>query len=434
MPSRPVAFLWHYICAPWHFGGLLALIVGAASCAVAVQYGMKLLVDAMAQGTSDRGSANVWWPLGLFIGLIVTENVFWRLGGWLGCRTVVASVVDIRVDLFKHLTGHPMRYFTEHFAGSLGNRISALGAAAGSIYGGLAWKIVPPIVDFLGAVVVLFTVGWQMAVALIVFVAIVAALITGFGIRGRSKHQRFAAQSARVGGELVDAVSNVWTIKAFSARDREAERLAHEIGYEARAQRRSWMYLEKARVMHDICLSVMAGGMLIWAIQLWIGGSVTAGDVVLVSALTFRILHGSRDLALALVDATQQLGAIDDTLRIIVQPHGLEDTDTQLMLAEGTSPRGVGFGYPERGMVFEQLDLHIPAGQKVGVVGSSGAGKSTLIHLIQRLDDVQHGRILLDGQDIRSVSQDSLREDRRGAAGNRAVQSQHPREHPLRPP
>lgn len=412
LPSRPVAFLWHYICArPWHFGGLLALIVGAASCAVAVQYGMKLLVDAMAQGTSDRGSANVWWPLGLFIGLIVTENVFWRLGGWLGCRTVVASVVDIRVDLFKHLTGHPMRYFTEHFAGSLGNRISALGAAAGSIYGGLAWKIVPPIVDFLGAVVVLFTVGWQMAVALIVFVAIVAALITGFGIRGRSKHQRFAAQSARVGGELVDAVSNVWTIKAFSARDREAERLAHEIGYEARAQRRSWMYLEKARVMHDICLSVMAGGMLIWAIQLWIGGSVTAGDVVLVSALTFRILHGSRDLALALVDATQQLGAIDDTLRIIVQPHGLEDTDTQLMLAEGDITfEGVGFGYPERGMVFEQLDLHIPAGQKVGVVGSSGAGKSTLIHLIQRLDDVQHGRILLDGQDIRSVSQDSLRE------------------------
>ncbi|UNL97586.1 ABC transporter ATP-binding protein [Stutzerimonas stutzeri] len=412
LPSRPVAFLWHYICArPWHFGGLLALIIGAASCAVAVQYGMKLLVDAMAQGTSDRGSANVWWPLGLFIGLIVTENVFWRLGGWLGCRTVVASVVDIRVDLFKHLTGHPMRYFTEHFAGSLGNRISALGAAAGSIYGGLAWKIVPPIVDFLGAVVVLFTVGWQMAVALIVFVAIVAALITGFGIRGRSKHQRFAAQSARVGGELVDAVSNVWTIKAFSARDREAERLAHEIGYEARAQRRSWMYLEKARVMHDICLSVMAGGMLIWAIQLWIGGSVTAGDVVLVSALTFRILHGSRDLALPLVDATQQLGAIDDTLRIIVQPHGLEDTDTQLMLAEGDITfEGVGFGYPERGMVFEQLDLHIPAGQKVGVVGSSGAGKSTLIHLIQRLDDVQHGRILLDGQDIRSVSQDSLRE------------------------
>ncbi len=412
LPSRPVAFLWHYICGrPWHFSGLLALIIGAASCAVAVQYGMKLLVDAMAQGGSDRGAANVWFPLGLFISLIVIENVFWRLGGWLGCRTVVASVVDLRVDLFKHLTGHPMRYFTEHFAGSLGNRISAVGQAAGAIYGGLAWKIVPPIVDFLGAVVVLLTVDVRMAVALILFVAIVAALITGFGIRGRAKHQRFAAQSARVGGELVDAVSNVWTIKAFSARDREAERLAHEIGYEARAQRRSWMYLEKARVMHDICLSVMAGGMLIWAINLWIGGEVTAGDVVLVSALTFRILHGSRDLALALVDATQQIGAIDDTLRIIVQPHGLEDSDAQLLLAEGDITfENISFSYPDRGAVFEHLDLHIPAGQKVGVVGSSGAGKSTLINLIQRLDDVKDGRVLIDGQDIRGVSQDSLRE------------------------
>ncbi|WP_313087200.1 ABC transporter ATP-binding protein [Pseudomonas sp.] len=412
LPSRPVAFLWHYVCArPWHFAGLLALIVGAASCAVAVQYGMKLLVDAMAQGSTDRASANVWWPLGLFIGLIVIENIFWRLGGWLGCRTVVASVVDIRVDLFKHLTGHPMRYFTEHFAGSLGNRISALGAAAGAIYGGLAWKIVPPIVDFIGAVVVLFTVDWRMAMALILFVAIVAAVITGFGIRGRAKHQRFAAQSARVGGELVDAVSNVWTIKAFSARDREAERLAHEIGYEARAQRRSWMYLEKARVMHDICLSVMAGGMLVWAISLWLDSAVSAGDVVLVSALTFRILHGSRDLALALVDATQQLGAIDDTLRIIVQPHGLEDGDTQLLLAEGDITfEAIDFSYPDRRRVFRGLDLHIPAGQKVGVVGASGAGKSTLISLLQRLDDVQDGRILIDGQDIRQVSQDSLRE------------------------
>ncbi|CDZ95215.1 ABC transporter ATP-binding protein [Pseudomonas saudiphocaensis] len=412
LPSTPLAFLWRYIRArPWHFGGLLALIIGAASCAVAVQYGMKLLVDAMAQGASDRSASNVWFPLWLFIGLIVVENVFWRLGGWLGCRTVVASVVDLRVDLFKHLTGHPMRYFTEHFAGSLGNRISALGQAAGAIYGGLAWKIVPPIVDFIGAVVVLLTVDVRMAVALILFVAIVAALITGFGIRGRAKHQRFAAQSARVGGELVDAVSNVWTIKAFSARDREAERLAQEIGYEARAQRRSWMYLEKARVMHDICLSVMAGGMLIWAISLWLDGEVTAGDVVLVSALTFRILHGSRDLALALVDATQQVGAIEDTLRIIVQPHGLEDSDAQLLLAEGDITfQDVSFSYPDRGAVFRHLDLHIPAGQKVGVVGSSGAGKSTLINLIQRLDDVQDGCILIDGQDIRGVSQDSLRE------------------------
>ena len=111
------------------------------------------------------------------------------------------------------------------------------------------------------------------------------------------------------------------------------------------------------------------------------------------------------------MDATQQVGAIEDTLRIIVQPHGLEDPETHLMLAEGDITfENISFGYPGRALTFEHLNLHIPAGQKVGVVGPSGAGKSTLIQLLQRLDDVQGGRILIDGQDIRSVSQNSLRE------------------------
>jgi ATP-binding cassette, subfamily B, bacterial len=410
LPSKPLAFLWHYMgIRPWRFAGLMSLIIGGALCAVAVQYGMKLLVDAMAGG--DREHGKVWFSLGLLIGLIVIENILWRLGGWLGCRTVVASCADIRVDLFKYLTGHSMRYFNEHSAGSLGNRISALGNASGMVYGGLIWKIVPPIVDFLGAVIVLLSVDQRMALALIGFVLVVAALITGFGIRGRDKHQQFAAQAARVGGELVDAVSNVWTIKAFSARDRESERLAREISHEAHAQRHSWMYLEKVRVIHDICLSLMAGSMLVWAINMWLAGNVTTGDVVMVSALTFRILHGSRDLALALVDSTQQIGAIADTLRIINQPHSLDDPEVGLTLEEGRIDfEDIHFSYRGRREVFKDFSLHIPAGQKVGIVGPSGAGKSTLISLIQRLDDVQGGRILIDGQDIRGVSQDSLRE------------------------
>ncbi|MBB3103374.1 ABC transporter ATP-binding protein [Azomonas macrocytogenes] len=409
LPSRPLAFLWFYVRKrPWHFGGLLLLICGAAFSAVAVQYGMKLLVDAMA---GERDSADVWTPLTLFLGLIVLENLFWRVGGWLGCRCIVASCMDLRVDLFRHLTGHPMRYFNEHFAGSLGSRISAVGKAAEVVYASMTWRIMPPVVDFFGALVVLLTVDWRMALALVVFVSLIASLVTLFGVRGRMRHQLYAAQAARVGGELVDAVSNVWTIKAFAARERESLRLAREIGHEAQAHRSSWMYLERMRFLHDMCLAVMAGGMLVWAILRWRQGLATPGDVVLVSALTFRILHGSRELALALVESTQQLGAIADTLRIINQPHALDDASIHLEHGAGRIDfEDVGYRYPDRRQVFEHFALHIPAGQKVGIVGTSGAGKSTLISLLQRLDDVQSGRILIDGQDIRSVSQDSLRE------------------------
>jgi ATP-binding cassette subfamily B protein len=152
MPSTPpflrcpLSFLAHYIRGRlWHFAGMLAL-VGAAACSVGVQVGMKLLVDAMAG--PEGNSAAVWAPLALFIGLIAVEHALWRLGGWLGCCTIVRVGVDVRLDLFEHLSGHPMRYFADHFAGSLGNRITSTAGAVGALISVFTWNIVPPCTDF----------------------------------------------------------------------------------------------------------------------------------------------------------------------------------------------------------------------------------------------------------------------------------------------
>lgn len=89
----------------------------------------------------DRAGAAIWQWLALFIALIAAESGLWRLGGWLGCHTVVATGVDIRLDLFRHLAGHPMRYFSEHLTGALGNRVTATAGSAGAIYGALTWRI-----------------------------------------------------------------------------------------------------------------------------------------------------------------------------------------------------------------------------------------------------------------------------------------------------
>jgi ATP-binding cassette subfamily B protein len=411
IPSRALPFLLRYVrMRPWLFGTVFTVIVGAASCAVGVQYAMKLLIDAM--DAEDRQAALVWAPLALFIGLIVMENVLWRLGGVIGSKAVIATGVDLRLDLFEHLTGHPMRYFNQHFSGALGNRVTTAAAATGGVFSTLIWNIMPPITDFLGAIIVLSTIRWPMALALIASVLLVGWLLIVFGIRGRQVHRAYAELASKASGELVDVVSNVWTVKAFSARARERQRLSGELGVEARAQRKSWMYIEKARLIHDVCLVLMAGGMLAWAIMLWRGGSITTGDVVIVSALTFRILHGSRDLALALVGTAQQFGVINETLQVIAQPHEVRDPEHNARLRPVLGAirfENVTYTYPDGREVFEGFDLDIPAGQRVGLVGPSGAGKSTLISLIQRLDDVQGGRILIDGQPITEVTQDSLR-------------------------
>jgi ATP-binding cassette subfamily B protein len=407
----PGHFLLHYVRRrPWHFAGFLLLVIGAAGCALGVQIGMKNLVDAMAD--PDRTRRAVWGPLALFIVLVGLESALWRLGGWLGCRTVVGTGVDVRLDLFRHLSGHSMRYFNDHLAGALGNRIAETAGAAGSVLSVFVWTMLPPCVDFLGAMLILGTVHRPMALLLSVFVLIVGGGVAVFGKRGQPIHRHFAEQSSRTSGELVDVVGNIWAVKAFSARERESARLARRLEQEADSNRRSWLYMEKTRVLHDILLWIMAGVMLSWAIALWTRQAITPGEVVLVSTLTFRILHGSRDLAFALFGTTQQVGTIAEALRDIGQVHGVRDAPG----AQGFTPRGgaidferVSFGYNGTGDLFRDLDLHIPAGQKLGIIGASGAGKSTLVGLVQRLDDVRAGRILIDGQPLSGLSQDSLR-------------------------
>ncbi len=412
LPDRALPFLARYVrLRPLHFGALAALIVVAALSAVGVQYGMKLIVDAMANGERD-GSA-VWRALAFFITLIAVESIAWRGAGWLSCVTVVATGVDVRLDLFRHLSGHSLAYFGKHLAGSLGNRLTSTTGATAAVMLTFVWKILPPCIDFVGAVVVIATIDVPMSLALIGFVAVVAAFMTFVGIRARPLQRDFAEEAARVGGELVDVVVNIRAVQAFAAREREWRRLRDAFRVEAAAQRRSWLFLEKARIVHDLMLWTMAGGMLIWAVASWRSGHAEAGSVVLVSALTFRILHGSRDLALSLVDASQQFGLVEETLRIVASPHQVADRPDAVAFV---APRGdvrferVTFGYGDEPPLFVDLDLHIPAGQRIGIVGPSGAGKSTLLDLIQRVADVRSGRVAIDGQPIDTMRQETLRE------------------------
>jgi ATP-binding cassette subfamily B protein len=407
-----MAFLWRYVRQrPVAFAVLLALIVAAAACSLGVQYGMKLIVDTMAD--NDRASRAVWRWLGLFIVLIAAESAFWRLSGWLGCLAVVNTGVDVRLDLFRHLSGHSLDYFSRHLAGSLGNRVTATAGATGAIFGTLIWKILPPCFDFVGAVVLLCTIDVRMALTLIGFVTVLAAFMYAFGRRARPLQQAFAEQASQVGGELVDVVSNIFTVMAFSARAREYERLRQAFGLEARAQRRSWLFLEKARAFHDVCMWLMAGAMLIWAAEAWRAGAIEAGDVVLISALTFRILHGSRELALSLVDASQHFGVIAEMLHVVAVPHEVADRPDAPPFEPGPGAiafHDVCFAYDGAKPIFEHLDLFVPAGQRLGVVGPSGAGKSTFVRLVGRVMDVTRGAITVDGLNVAAVRQDSLRD------------------------
>jgi ATP-binding cassette subfamily B protein len=412
IPHRVWRFLLRYVALrPGHFAVLFACVLSAAACAVMVQVAMKLLVDTMA--APDRDPAPVWTALAIFVSLIAMESILWRASGWFGSRTIVATGVDIRLHLFQHLSGHPSSFFTDRLGGALAHRITGTAGNFGALVSTVIWNIVPPCTDFVGALILFSRVDWRMSGVLALFVGLVAAGLIVFGIKGRQYHHAYADRANAANGELVDSIANMWTVKAFSARRHESQSLAGVFKVEGAAQRASWLYLEKTRILHDLCLWLLAGAMLAWVVHLWTTGMVTPGDVVLVSALTFRILHGSRDLAFALIGAVQNITFIADTLKEIGRPHSVRDAPGARPLRTSSGSLAferVSFTYPNGKSVLRDFSLTIPGGQKVGIVGASGAGKSTLLALIQRMYDPQSGIISIDGQCIAEVTQDSLRE------------------------
>ena len=392
-----------------HFAAL-ASVLGAAFCACAAQYGLKLIVDAMAQGTDHIAAA--WRALAVFAGLLAGESMLWRFGSWLGYRAMLVDKAEAKLDLFDHLGGHSSRYFTDLLSGSLASRISSTGDSVQQTLSIVLFNIAPVCADFCAALVILATVGWRLATVLGLFVLVAVGTLALFGRRGTPRHRAYADRAAEVGGVLVDVVSNIWAVKAFSAHSRERRRFAQLLNTEATAHRNSLMYIERIRVLHDLGLWLMAGGMLIWSLHLWSKGRISPGDVILTVSIAFRILQGSRDLAFAAVNATQFISRIADAIQVIGEDHKVVDGPgaRQLVHRGGSIAfENVDFSYPGGGEVFRDFTLSIERGQRVGLVGPSGAGKSTVISLVQRLFDIDGGRLLIDGQDVRTMTQDSLR-------------------------
>ena len=410
-PRRPLAFLWHYVRRrPLLHAAALISVLGAASFACVAQFGLKLLVDAMAAGPQQI--ARVWWALALFAALLAGESALWRFGSWFGYRAILVDKAEAKLDLFDHLSGHSSRYFSDRMGGSLANRISSTGDSVQQVFSAVLFNIAPVCADFCAALAMLATVEWHLVAALFVFVSVAAGTLVRLSHRGMPRHRFHADRAAEVGGELVDVLSNIWVVKAFSARTRERRRFERLLKAEQGAHSESLMYVERMRVLHDIGLWLMAAGMLAWTLHLWSEGRVSPGDVILTLAMAFRILHGSRDLAFALVNTSQFIARIADSIQVIGENHRVVDepgAQPLIHLGGSIEFNNVDFSYPSGHQVFDAFNLRIAPGQRVGLVGPSGAGKSTLIGLVQRLADVDDGRILIDDQDIRAMTQDSLR-------------------------
>jgi ATP-binding cassette subfamily B protein len=412
--DRPLAFLARYVRRrPLTHAAIITAVVAAVGCSVGAQYGVKVLVDTLAGGPNvGNHASDAWLGFVLLATLIAADNFLWRVASWIASYTFVAVTGDLRRDLFRHLTGHSPSYFADRMPGTLTSRITATSNAVFTLQNMSVWNVMPPCMATLIAIGFVVTVSVPMAAVLMALAGILVVAMFRLAAAGRPLHHEFANRAAAVDGEMVDVVGNMPLVWSFCGVRREHGRLDATIQREMTARRRSLLYLEKLRLFHAAVTVVLIIALLAWAIMLWQNGAATAGDVVLVCTLGLSILHATRDLAVALVDVTQHLARLSEALATLLIPHRLRDHPeaTPLVQAGATVDfRNIDFCYPDARRVFSDFNLRIEPGQRVGLVGQSGCGKSTLFALLQRFYDVQGGRILLAGQDIARVTQESLR-------------------------
>lgn len=411
--GRALAFLFHYIRR--HPAGHLTVLVSvliAVACSVSTQYGLKNLIDIVSKG-HDAAGPLVWGAFALLCALVAADNLMWRVGGYAAHRTFVAVTGDIRRDLFQHLSGHSPSYFAERLPGALASRITATANAAFTLENTGSWNVLPPCVAVTFAILFIGSVNPPLAFALTGCAAVLGLLIFWLARRGTYRHRAYATQAAGVDGELVDVISNFSVVRAFGATFREQARIGARMETEMAARRGSLYYLEHLRLIHAVLTALLTAGTMAWGIMLWQNGQASVGDLVLLTALAFTILHGTRDLAIALVDLTQHVARLEEAIGALLIPHELPDRPGAPEMKQGPGQvtfEHVSFAYPGRAPVLSEFDLVIAPGQRVGLVGFSGAGKSTVLALLQRFYDVAGGRVLIDGQDIRDVTQDSLRQ------------------------
>lgn len=399
-----------------HFLGWYLLIVTlqilSSACGVTVSLALGQVVGALSHDFSGPRDLNaVWPPLILFVALNFGELVFGRVAGF--CRVHVAPLQRTRVTahLFAYLQHHSQRYIGSNFAGSLANRISETSMGVNMTLWALIFDVMPVLVTMAVAVIILagaspllagFTLVWSIAFVLLSYV---------LARRCQPYSRLFSAARSETTGRVVDAVSNLTAVRLFARIGFERAHLQQFLSREVDAARRAWGFNEKIVLFQTSASLVLKIGLLGFALWQWREGVIGVPEFVMSTTLSFVVIAEARNISRRFLDLFEYFGNIENGVRTIVVPHEIVDSEQarEIRIAEGSIEiRNLSFGYQPGQTLFHNLNLVIPAGQRVGLVGYSGSGKSSLLNLLLRQYDPQQGVISIDGKDIRQFTQHSL--------------------------
>lgn len=374
---------------------------------------IKLLINAAAQGTGIEAVSMLWQLAGYFCILQFIMPCLWAFYDWTALRYEPAMKNHISSMLISQLTRHDFSYFQNNFAGNLAAKV------------GDVVKFVPDIItiaifnffsSFLSLAIGMYTlyqIHYWFTIAIAVWALIMILLMTMFLSRFNTLTRNVAEASAQVVGNVVDIITNMLAVRLFARREFEVSNLQPSQQEYLKASRSRRSFMLKLWFLEGQSFVAYQAIVLYILIHFHHSGKVTPGDFGMILTVNLLILENLWKLAEQIRYFSEYWGTVSQALSLFYQPFAQTEKlhAKPLVVSHGKIVFDqVRFFYKGAEPLFYNKSVTIKAGQKVGLVGYSGSGKTTFVNLVLRLFDVSSGAILIDDQNIKDVTQASLRE------------------------
>ena len=390
---------------------LLGVVGASATDVITPLYFKKifdLLVQTQAKSTLVVQLVHILLTIAV-IGLI--HWVFWRLAVFFVAYFQASIMADLSDVCFKYLHKHSFSYFNNNFVGSLVKKVNRFTRAFEDITDKFFFNIVLLTTDIIIILFVLtkksLALGLGIAVWIIVFF-IINLIFTRFKLRydlARSE------ADSKATGLLADTITNNVNVKLFGGYNREVKNFGKAVGEVKRLRRLTWNLGNIYEGAQGLLSLVLEVGIFYMAILLWEKSILTVGDFVLIQSYIIIVLMRSWDFGRVIQHIYESLAEAEEMTEVLNEPHEIIDIKNALNLKVATGKlefKDVNFYYHETRPILKNFNLTISPKEKVAFVGPSGAGKTTIIKLLLRMHDVSGGKILIDGQEIARVTQESL--------------------------
>jgi len=414
-PKTLVAFCLHYTRGAWPYILVDAVLVAAIAIAEVWMFGfLGRIVDWLSGQNRETFLQTEGWKLAAmaFIVLFALPGTVW-VHSLLNQQTLMGNYpMRIRWQVHRYLLNQSMSFYQDEFAGRIATKLMQTALAVRECVIKVIDVLNYVIVYFLGMLLIVGSADWRLAAPLAVWLVGYILLLRYFIPRlGKVGEEQANARSVMT-GRVVDSYSNIQTVKLFSHAKREAtfarEGMMGFLDTVYRSMRLVTVLFGTLYILNALLLfSVTA--ISLW---LWMGQVVTIGAVAVVIGLVLRMWGMSQWIMWEMSGLFENIGTVQDGIASISLPRLVEDRPDAEEIAVSRGEirfEDIRFHYGKQKGVIENLSLTVKPGEKVGIVGRSGAGKSTLVNLLLRFYDLEAGRILIDGQEIAGVKQDSLR-------------------------